>query len=198
MNRRSSSTARGFTLLEVLGAVAVVGLVFTVLATGAIRSLRAEGVNQRRMRAALLADQTLFDIETGLASGAFPELGETETESEEFLIRTEILPWDAYLEAQSDALPDGVALTDDAVSNGLALVTRDAPGLVEMLATVRITVSWIEGVDEYSVVRTTFALDRESALAAFPIEGAGGAVADEGEPPEEENPLDAFAREQGL
>ena len=51
----------GFTLLEVLAAVAILGIWFVVLASVGIQGLRAEGTNERRIRASLLADTILSE-----------------------------------------------------------------------------------------------------------------------------------------
>ncbi|MFB3118027.1 MAG: prepilin-type N-terminal cleavage/methylation domain-containing protein, partial [Myxococcota bacterium] len=49
----------GFTLIEVLGAVAILAILYTTLATVAIRGLRSEGESRRMLEASLLADWQL-------------------------------------------------------------------------------------------------------------------------------------------
>jgi len=85
---RRDARRAGFTLLEVLAAVAVLGLVYSVLATAAIQGLRAEGDAGRRFRASLLADQRITEVEAQVAAGQTPEIGETEARAEEFTVRT--------------------------------------------------------------------------------------------------------------
>ncbi len=53
---------RGLTLLEVLAAVAVLGLLYTVLASAAVQGLRSEGESRRRLEASLLMDEQLVQI----------------------------------------------------------------------------------------------------------------------------------------
>ena len=63
---------RGFTLLEVLAAVAILGILYVVLADVAMQGLLSEGRSRRRLEASLLADQALSDIEIEMASGGPP------------------------------------------------------------------------------------------------------------------------------
>ena len=51
----------GFTLLEVMAAVLVLGLLYTVLASAAMRGLRSEGTDRRRADAEMIADRELTD-----------------------------------------------------------------------------------------------------------------------------------------
>ena len=69
-----------FTLLEVLAAVAFVGLVFTALSRSATVGIISEGDNRRRMEAALLADAAMIEIELGLQASELPADGTTEEE----------------------------------------------------------------------------------------------------------------------
>ena len=69
MRRRSVTNARrlepargGFTLIEVLAAVALLGILYAVLARVAIEGLRAEGDSERRLEASLLADERVNDL----------------------------------------------------------------------------------------------------------------------------------------
>ena len=66
MTRRSRS---GFTLLEVMGAVAILGLVAASLMTASINSARISGDARDRMAASLLADSLLAELETAAARG---------------------------------------------------------------------------------------------------------------------------------
>src|SRR5262247_3649626 len=80
----------GLTLLEVLGAVALLAILYTVLAKNAIEGLRSEGESRRRLEASLLADERLAEIELKLASGASPPTGHDEEEREGFRVVTEV------------------------------------------------------------------------------------------------------------
>jgi prepilin-type N-terminal cleavage/methylation domain-containing protein len=150
----------GFTLLEVLAAVLVVGMVFPILARMNIQGLRAEGNSARRLEASLIADQAVAEIEIQLASGSAPQVGQDEREREEFRIRVEVTP----LEFTLAALPEELAATprpgDEAQGNSL-LATPDS-GRVTPLRHVHIAVAWQDGVFEESVVRDTFVFDAAS------------------------------------
>ena len=150
MNRRSRSRA-AFTLLEVLAAVAILGVLYVVLADVAIQGLRAEGRSRRRMEASLVADWALSEIETEIEAGGFPELGRLpETEEDLFRIAVEVRPYSIPLlseseEAGSDTGPP---------SEGGALAS---------LREIELTVTWLDGADEQQVVRTTYAFDAATA-----------------------------------
>ena len=76
---RRGSASLGFTLIEVLGAVAVLAILYTVLASVAIQALRAEGESRRRMEASLLIGEHMAALEAAIALGGVPDVGE-ETE----------------------------------------------------------------------------------------------------------------------
>jgi hypothetical protein len=66
MRRRRAA----FTLIEVMGAVLVLGLLFTWLASVAMIGLRSEGTDHRRADAELVADLELSTIETSITPAA--------------------------------------------------------------------------------------------------------------------------------
>jgi len=150
----------GFTLLEVLAAVLVVGMVFPILARMNIQGLRAEGNSARRLEASLMADQAVAEIEAQLAGGTAPQVGQDEREQDGFQIQVEVTP----LEFTLEALPEELAATprpgDEAPGNSL-LATPDS-GRVTPLRHVHIAVAWQDGVFEESVVRDTFVFDAAS------------------------------------
>lgn len=143
----------GFTLLEVLAAVAILGIWFTVLAGVAIQGLRAEGQNSRIIRASLAADAALVDVEAAIAAGAFP-IEDQEFEDEEFQIVVRRIPFsDAGFESGEYDL---AAL----VAENLTTVSAD-------LYEIAVEVSWIEGVDEKVLARTTYGWDSTAYLEAI-------------------------------
>jgi prepilin-type N-terminal cleavage/methylation domain-containing protein len=154
----------GFTLLEVLAAVAILGGLYVVLADVAMQGLRAEGESQRRLEASLLADYHLSELEIQLEAGIAPELGRTESEEDAFRIELDVKPFEI-------SLPD--LRTDTGVVSGLPLPADD-PGAaaLEALRAIELTVSWLEGEEERSVVRTTYAFDLEAVSEL--LEGPGG------------------------
>jgi type II secretory pathway pseudopilin PulG len=160
--------AAGLTLLEVLAAVAVLALVYTVLAGSAMLGLRAEGESRRRLEASLLADEVLADLELALEQGAPPPPGRHEDELEGFAITTEVTPFD---------LPAKLEYPE--------LETRppslfSGPGRASLLRRIDVAVSWQEGLEARAVVRTTFGLDREAAAPLLEGLAAEGATPAEG------------------
>ena len=152
---------RGLTLLEVLAAVALLGLLYTVLAGAAVQGLRSEGESKRRIEASLLIDEEIAQIEMQIAAGVTPPLGSTqsETESEDFRIATNVRPLEFYEELVGDLAepPTGAP----------SVLGRQGPGGESPLRIISVAVSWNEGVFERRIERTTFALDREAAKSAL-------------------------------
>ncbi len=189
--RRGAGSRSGFTLLEVLAAVAILGLSFTVIFGTAMSAMQAEGEAGRRLRAALLADRALNDLESGLALGAAPPVGVNETEEEEFVLVTEVRPFDlaayaATLQAEGEqGRPRGSRDPDPraaAVPALLAAPARGTPPLLEMEVVVR----WLEGAREQEVRRLTYGFDVTAALGVLeslaPPGEAGTGGADDGNP----------------
>jgi len=165
----------GFTLLEVMAAVAVLGLVYSVLATAAIQGLRAEGDAGRRLRASLLADQRITDIEAQVALGQTPPIGETESEEDEFVVRTVVEPLDLdvgdtkaskrakdRLERAVGARPKA-AKDETGKSEGGTLLHPSGASKQPLLRRIDLRVTWTEGDAEQSVRRTSFGLDMVAA-----------------------------------
>lgn len=170
--RRSRARARGFTLLEVLAAVAVFGIVYTLLAQVAMQGLAAEGDATRRLQASLLADRALGELEAQLAAGTPIPPGLTELEEGDFLIETEVGPFDL-----ASLLPAEVPRYLERPGSGgggrtFAVLAAPPRGLAPLLA-VQVRVRWVEGAFEQQVSRTTFATDAQ-ALAPF-LEAVGAA-----------------------
>jgi prepilin-type N-terminal cleavage/methylation domain-containing protein len=154
--RRSSAA---FTLLEVMAAVAVVAIVFSTLARVASEGLRSQGISKRRLEASLLVDAQLAEIEVQFASGIAPEIGESESEEDPFSISVSVTSFDI-----ESAIPaSGFGDTDPATQATLAGVLGDE---VSPVRAIEISVTWLEGLDEYSVIRNTFGID-PVALAAL-------------------------------
>jgi prepilin-type N-terminal cleavage/methylation domain-containing protein len=159
MTSRDGLRRRGFTLLEVLAAVAVLGIVYVVVARAAIQGLQVEGDASRRLRASLLADRVLNDLELAMAAGSAPPVGRTEADEEDFAIVVEVTPFDVATLLESARLE---AAATSAPSSPLALLAPSARGAAAPLLSIGVRVSWIEGVIEQEVTRTSFAFDREA------------------------------------
>jgi len=173
---------RGLTLLEVLGAVALLGILYTVLAGNAIGGLRSEGESRRRLEASLLADERMAEIELALGSGVLPPTGSTSEEREGFTVETEVRafepppprpdPLASVREPRSLAARRAEARQAEAPSLFEAPSSPTAPSA---LRTIDVVVRWEEGIDAREVRRTTYALDAEAISEIFAsLEEAGG------------------------
>lgn len=143
----------GFTLLEVMAAVAIIAIVFTTLARVASEGLRSEGSSKRRLEASLMADAALADIEEQLGAGVSLEMGTEETIGDLFTVVVETSAFD--LEA---AIP-----LEDAEGESLSSMLAGSAGgaaAESPLRQIDIRVVWTEGLEEYQVVRTTFGIDQ--------------------------------------
>lgn len=160
-----SRSERAFTLLEVLAAVAILGIVYTTLARAAMEGLRAEGDSRRRLEASLLADETLGDIELQIEAGAVPAPGATEDDVDEFVVRVEVTPF----EIPGLEEPEPAA---GAAAQPIVLVGK-GPGVPETpVRQIDVTVVWNDGERERSVGRRTFAFDFEAVSALIqPLAG---------------------------
>lgn len=170
---------RGFTLLEVLAAVAVLALVYTALAGSAMQGLANEGESYRRLRACMLADLTLSQIEAGLEAAA-PPIDETETEVEDYVVSTSVKPFDLVpfalaVQEQNTGKRKIVKGVEAGATPPYELLSVPSGARTAPLLEIVVRVRWLEGVYEREVTRTTFASDPvlvQQAVAALP--GAGG------------------------
>jgi prepilin-type N-terminal cleavage/methylation domain-containing protein len=192
-----TTNRRGFTLLEVLVAVALLGLVVTVLAQSAIQGMNYEGDAGRRMRASLLADRELARIESSLKLGVPPQAGHQESEEqEEFHLVVDVQPMDPVQAGLAALLatPEG----GGADTSARKLTASEGPSPAALpLFLIGIRVAWTEGVSEQAVTRSTFAYDATAALQA--LAAANGQQQNpEGEtnrpPPEEQPPPEEEAQ----
>jgi len=157
----------GFTLIEVLGAVAVLAILYTVLATVAIQALRAEGESRRRMEASLLAGERLAVLER---SGGAPPAGEESEEVDIYTVETRVRGFD----------PTQLGFGDDPENDeALAFLSGSPGGSADSpIREIEILVHWSEGDRDLEVQRTTYALDTASLSGSFSGAGDGGAGLD--------------------
>jgi prepilin-type N-terminal cleavage/methylation domain-containing protein len=148
---------RALTLLEVMAAVALLGIVYTFLAKAATQGVRSEADSRRRMEASLLADATLAEIEIRLATGETLQPERTEEEKEEFRISVEVTPFEFAAE-----LADKLAGTAPKAPSALGTPGAEVPSLVQR---VEVRVVWDDGIFERSAERVTFAFDTQAAQA---------------------------------
>jgi prepilin-type N-terminal cleavage/methylation domain-containing protein len=169
---RAPQTRAGFTLLEVLAAVAVLALTYSMLATAAMQGLRAEGDAGRRMRASMLADQRITEIEVQVAMGQAPDIGTQENQEEDFLVTTEVKPLDLVIadtlasKRAQDRLERAVGGRERGQGGAPSLLEPAGSDKQSMLRRIDLTVAWAEGESEQIVTRSTFALD---TVAAAPL-----------------------------
>jgi type II secretory pathway pseudopilin PulG len=146
---RCARAGRGFTLLEVLGAVLVLAVLYTVLAEIAITGLRAEGENRRRLEASLIADDMLMEVESSLLAGDVPPIGREEDVDDPYTIVLEV----RAIDPNSFLPPDPFGRPSIAAE--LLGGDRDE----SPLRVIEVSVAWLEVEDERIVRRTTFAFD---------------------------------------
>ena len=152
----SRSALSAFTLLEVLAAVAILGIVYVVLADVAMQGLYAEGRAKRRLEASLKADLYLSELEVEIEAGTVPPLGPLpELEEDGFRVAGEVRVFELPLPPKSDA--------GSTVSNSTATI-------LSALREIELHVSWDDAQDEQRVVRITYALD-SSAISPAPASG---------------------------
>jgi len=159
------SSNGGFTLFEVLGAVAILAILYTTLSTVAIRGLRSEGESRRMLEASLLADWELIGFELDyLEKGEAPVIGITDNEEQDgFTVTWEVTPFQTQIfktasekERERDATnPDAQTVP---VGQAGPTDTVDPPFL-----RVELRVSWFEAGNERSVTRTIYAVDEDAA-----------------------------------
>ena len=161
MPRRS-----GFTLFEVLAAVAVLGILYTVLATKTSQGVWNEANARSRLEASLRADEILAELETGLAQGGAPERELREYEDGAFRVVTEVTDF-----ALPGAPLEAIGGLEQAPVFGDA--SRREPSVAVRIS---VRVSWEDAGRERHVERVTFGLDRGVAQAlagAALVAGAG-------------------------
>ncbi|UCE86243.1 MAG: prepilin-type N-terminal cleavage/methylation domain-containing protein [Deltaproteobacteria bacterium] len=157
---RSRRDRRGFTLFEVLAAVLIFGLVYTVLAEVAIKSVYAEGDTDRRLTASLIADRALLEQETQLDEGIAPELGETEIEEGIYRIRTSVTPFDGSV---FQVAPRETVAAGAPAAPAPSLLAAASSSGAPLLLTLDVEVSWTDGLFDRSLRRTTYGVNWEAA-----------------------------------
>jgi prepilin-type N-terminal cleavage/methylation domain-containing protein len=158
---RDRAGSAGFSLLEVLGAIAILGIWFAVIAELAMVGLRAEGRSHRMLMASLVADDVLSEIEIEMMSGRSPEVSSEEEERDGYTIRIDIEPYELELPAP-EAKP-GAPTPVDPATGPFKYLRGSQPDAQSPILSIRIQVAWPEGHDEGSVTRYTFGTDLTAA-----------------------------------
>jgi prepilin-type N-terminal cleavage/methylation domain-containing protein len=168
MSRASSSRAAAFTMLEVLAAVALLGILYTTLAGVAAAWLRSEGESRRRFEASLAADRRLAELEAQVAAGAVPAPGESVAEEDPFRVTTRVEDFELPIELFEPAEPVAKPQQEGArPAAGSTLFPRQGEQVRSPLRLIQIFVAWDEGDEQRRVERTTLAFDRSAAQAAL-------------------------------
>ena len=152
--KRSESTCvqRGFTLLEVLAAVAILGIWYMVIAALAMQGLRSEGESRRLLEASLVADAAIADLESSVAEGTPLPIEVTEEEKEDFLVITEVEVIDIPI-----PLADGQPIPPTGPKSVFANLL--GPKGESPVRRINVKVTWTEATRPRSVVRETYTLD---------------------------------------
>jgi prepilin-type N-terminal cleavage/methylation domain-containing protein len=185
---------RGFTLLEVMAAVLVLGLIYTVLAEAAIRGLRSEGISRRRVEASLIADRFLADLESQVELGQVPASGQDQQDVDVFHVGirvesfdpTPILDTIAQIEKQRSRPERRKNTADQTKASSMEvgaptagaptedLLAKPRPGQDGRLRRIDVAVTWQDGGREERVLRTTFAFDTTGLEELFPDKANAG------------------------
>ncbi|MCU0669497.1 MAG: prepilin-type N-terminal cleavage/methylation domain-containing protein [Myxococcota bacterium] len=204
---------RGFTLLEVLAAVAILAIAYTTLGSSGLQGLQQEGEARRRLQASLLADATIAEIESAIEAGTAPPVGEEETESEDYRIQVSVEPFTLVV-PEVEAGGGGKRLGNaQSRLGGERSSAQAAPGESLLgpsgagrggqspLRRIAVRVVWDEGFGERVAARTTFALDGEAAAATIQALAQAAANAQDAAQPNNPlggaDPVDPAAREGG-
>ena len=164
----------GFTLLEVLAAVAILAIAYSQLGSSGIQGLQHEGEARRRILASLLADSLMTEIESMIETGAAPPIGEDEEERDGFRITRKVEPFtvDVPEEQGPGGKRIGKARSRLGGDKGAAPQPTAGPSLLggekgrgaaSPLRRIEVRVAWDEGFGERSTARVTYALDGEAA-----------------------------------
>jgi len=166
--RRTCGFSQGFTLFEVLGAVALLAIVYTMLSTAAIRGLKTEGQSRRILEASIIADLEIANLELELDQGVMRPLGDDETESDDGLYRiwSEVSVFEMPA-LENAAIPfgasDGASEPSSAAGSAPPFgTTGESP-----LRQITVQVAWGDPDNERFVERVTYGIDA-SAIHSEP------------------------------
>jgi prepilin-type N-terminal cleavage/methylation domain-containing protein len=162
-SRAADARRRAFSLLEVLAAVMILSIWYMIIANSAMVGLRSEGESLRRIEAGRIADRKLAEFEALALSGSAP-LPEQQTEEVDgFELEWEVANLTFGVRARPPA--EGEPPVTPTALRGFVNVHTPSAGTLIRSITVRVT--WTEGVAPRSVVRSTFAFDREKAAEIY-------------------------------
>ena len=172
--------AGGFTLLEVLAAVAILGIWYVVIAAMATDGLRKQGTSLRLMEASEIASRYMAEIEASTLDGTVPPNRDEESEEGNFLVHVLIVPFGFGVNVSSGAESPPVGGIGNAPDLKTLLKSK-MPGVNRHLVSINVHVSWEEGQDQKSVRRTSYAFNLEEAKNAYQTKKAKEAADAESE-----------------
>jgi prepilin-type N-terminal cleavage/methylation domain-containing protein len=194
--RAGARPVQGFTLLEVLAAVAILAVWFILIAGTAMQGLRAEGISRRRLEAAMIADRAMADLQTASVDGIAPPLTDEVTEQDDYTISVVV-----SAVAEPGGRTPAPAASDPTAQEGeapalLDLLAAEMPTRLADLRRLDVRVAWLEGGLEMAVERTSFAFDVTNAQQAYEEAGLPAADAGGAPPVDEEAGLPPEAPEE--
>jgi hypothetical protein len=165
--------------MEVLGAVAILGISYIMLATFSIQGLRLIGESSRRSDASLLADRLLTEIELKAEVGQLIDIGTEELDEEPFTVVVEILDLAEEYEGSISGGEAGDLLAFLAAeANGPFKEFRESNWLLGYLREIHVNVTWQEGANEITVSRTAYVYDQEAWMENEQAQSAADADAE--------------------
>ena len=200
--QRDRNSRLGFTLLEVLGAVAVLGIWYFVLAAIATDGLLREGQSLRKLRAGLIADRILAELEEESLGGSKPTLIDEEVQPEEpgngiYTIKKQVAAFTAY-SAPSESTGEEQESGFDTSQPLPTLLGQNIPGFASHLYQIDVVVAWTEGfMAEETVHRTTYVFDMTSAAQVYESESMKKKDEDEDLEEEQEDDSEQEVFEEG-
>lgn len=143
-------------------AVAILGIVLSLLIQASVGGMAIEGDAHRRLAASLIADRLLADLESEALLGTPVTIGRNESEEQGYRLLVEIRPFDPARLGLPEPSDPGMA--------PLTVLLGDGGGTPPPLLEIEISVQWQEGVYTQEVRRTTFSFDAAAAATQLPAE----------------------------
>ena len=156
----------GFTLLEVLAAVAILAIWYVVIAAMATDGLRKQGISSRLIEASEIANRVVAEIEASAASGSAPEIQDEATEEGDFRVHVFVSPMGFGVE-DIDPEDASTELGAQGSPDLRKLLKVEMPGMSRHLRAVQVRVAWDEGAAVRKVRRSTYTFDLESAQKVY-------------------------------
>ena len=185
-DRNPARDASGFTLLEVLAAVAILAIWYVVIAAMATDGLRKQGLSLRLMEASGIANRYMAEIEASTLDGTVPPLRDEETEEGDFLVHIFIVPFGFGVTGNKTVDPGRVGGKQGS-PDLKTLLKSEMPGMNRHLVSINVNVGWEEGPDQRSVRRTSYAFNLAEARNVYQSKEAKEAAEAEKEEASEED-----------